>query len=369
MKKLCIIYNFAQRYREGIFKLIDKEYDCHWYFGINNTDIEGLDTTVLRNVSSLKNKTVIKEPIYYQKNAVKLIFNKTYSDYLILGDTFCLSTWLLALIAKLFFHNKHVYFWSHGWYGKESSLIAKLKRIYFNLPDGVFLYGNYAKKLMTEAGFNPNKLYVIHNSLNYSEQIKLRNQLSPTNCFSEHFCNNNLNIIFIGRLTKVKKINLLIEAIKTLKERNKNINLTLIGDGEMRRELENLTEKYQLNSNIWFYGKCYDDAINSALIYNADLCVSPGNVGLTSIHSMMFGTPVISHNCFKYQMPEFEAIKPGITGDYFEYEDSLSLADTIERWFKMHSDDRDTVRENCYREIDSSWTPEFQISIFKNVIE
>ena len=343
MKKLCIIYNFAQRYREGIFKLIDKEYDCHWYFGINNTDIEGLDTTVLRNVSSLKNKTVIKEPIYYQKNAVKLIFMIIYL--------------------------KNVYFWSHGWYGKESSLIAKLKRIYFNLPDGVFLYGNYAKKLMTEAGFNPNKLYVIHNSLNYSEQIKLRNQLSPTNCFSEHFCNDNLNIIFIGRLTKVKKINLLIEAIKTLKERNKNINLTLIGDGEMRRELENLTEKYQLNSNIWFYGKCYDDAINSALIYNADLCVSPGNVGLTSIHSMMFGTPVISHNCFKYQMPEFEAIKPGITGDYFEYEDSLSLADTIERWFKMHSDDRDSVRENCYREIDSSWTPEFQISIFKNVIE
>lgn len=369
MKKLCIIYNFAQRYREGIFKLIDKEYDCDWYFGTNDTDIEGLDTSILRNVSIIKNKTVIKKPIYYQRHAVKLLFNKKYSDYLVLGDTFCLSTWFLAIIAKLFFHKKHLYFWSHGWYGKESSLITALKHIYFNLPDGTFLYGNYAKTLMVKVGFNPNRLHVIHNSLNYDEQLVIRNNVSLNGCLVNHFNNCYHNIIFIGRLTKVKRIDLLIEAIKILKERNQNFNLTLIGDGEMRKKLENLTKEYNLNSNIWFYGKCYDETVNSEFLYNADLCVSPGNVGLTSIHSMMFGTPVISHNCFKYQMPEFEAIKPGITGDFFEYGNVNSLADTIEMWFEIHSNDRETVRKNCYREIDSFWNPEFQIKVLKDVIK
>lgn len=58
---------------------------------------------------------------------------------------------------------------------------------------------------------------------------------------------------------------------------------------------------------------------NAEFIYNADLCVSPGNVGLTAMHSLVFGCPVITHNCFEWQMPEFEAIQPGITGDFLRW--------------------------------------------------
>lgn len=54
MKNLCIIYNFAAQYREGIFRLLDKEYDCYWFFGDNKTDIKGLDLNILKNVSLLK---------------------------------------------------------------------------------------------------------------------------------------------------------------------------------------------------------------------------------------------------------------------------------------------------------------------------
>ena len=56
-------------------------------------------------------------------------------------------------------------------------------------------------------------------------------------------------------------------------------------------------------------GECYSEETNAKLIYNADLCVAPGNIGLTAIHVMMFGCPAITHNDFKWQMPEFEAIK------------------------------------------------------------
>ena len=97
----------------------------------------------------------------------------------------------------------------------------------------------------------------------------------------------------------------------------------------------------------------------------ADLCVSPGNVGLTAMHSMVFGTPVITHNCFKYQMPEFEAIRLGETGDFFEYNDSHSLAATISHWFQIKQDKRDEVRVACYQEIDNEWTPEFQMDVIK----
>lgn len=51
MKKLCIIYNTAPRYREAIFRMLDNEYDCDWYFGPTTTDIKEMDVSFLKNVS------------------------------------------------------------------------------------------------------------------------------------------------------------------------------------------------------------------------------------------------------------------------------------------------------------------------------
>jgi glycosyltransferase involved in cell wall biosynthesis len=75
-------------------------------------------------------------------------------------------------------------------------------------------------------------------------------------------------------------------------------NAVLIGDGEDRLRLEGIVKERGVNKQVWFYGACYDEKQNAELIYNADMCVVPGDVGLTAIHSMMFGTPVISHNYF-----------------------------------------------------------------------
>ncbi len=75
-------------------------------------------------------------------------------------------------------------------------------------------------------------------------------------------------------------------------------------------------DKNQSKGRIWLYGACYDEEIIGELIFNAQLCVSPGNVGLTAMHSLVYGTPVITHNNFSNQSPEFEAIIDGKTGSF-----------------------------------------------------
>ncbi len=71
--KLCIIYNFDQKYRKGIFTLMDKYYSCHWVFGNNDTDIKGIDQGVLKDVAYVTNKKVAG-PFYYQKGVTALLF-------------------------------------------------------------------------------------------------------------------------------------------------------------------------------------------------------------------------------------------------------------------------------------------------------
>ena len=104
------------------------------------------------------------------------------------------------------------------------------------------------------------------------------------------------------------------------------------------------------------------------MLYNADICVVPGDIGLTAIHSLTFGVPVITHDCFKYQGPEFEAVKEGVTGSFYEYSSVDSLAKHVRLWFESHRLDREAVRQACYHEIDNYWTPEFQLSVLKDYL-
>ena len=123
-----------------------------------------------------------------------------------------------------------------------------------------------------------------------------------------------------------------------------------------------------LSKQIWFYGSTYDEKELSGLLYNADLCVAPGNIGLTAMHAMVYGCPCISHNDFTRQMPEFEAIKEGVTGSFFQYGDTDNLASCINNWFSLHINDREVIRKNCYKEIEEHWNPHVQFDIIKHTI-
>lgn len=363
--RLCLIYNFAQHYRADIFSFIDREYDVDFLFGDSMGDVKKMDYSLLHgNIIETHTKR-FKGGWSWQPKVVSQLF-KEYDHYILLGDTHALSTWMFCILARTLKPQKKVYFWSHGWYGKETKLEKFLKKIMMRLPNGgVFCYGNYARNLMIKEGFNPDKLYTIHNSLSYDKQIELRKNLKNSAIFTEHFGNDNKNLIFIGRLTPVKKLDQCLKAVAICRNHGMNYNITFIGSGNMQEKLKSLTAELHLEHQVWFYGPCYDEQVLSSLIYNADLCVSPGNIGLTAIHSMVFGTPCITHNDFKYQMPEFESIKEGVTGAFFKRDDINSLAESIDDWFTAHSNKREEIRAACMKEIDEEWNPYFQINVLK----
>lgn len=366
MGKLCMIYNFAPHYREAIFRLIDAEYDCDWFFGDHVSNIKGMDLSALKRAAIVHTCTFVRRPLYWQRGVVPLLFKKEYHTYFMLGELYCVSTWVVLVLRKLLFPEKRVYLWSHAWYGREGRLKAWLKKRFFRLAEGTFVYGDYAKRLMLREGFDESRLFVIHNSLSYDRQLSIRQQLQPTPLYKAHFNNSVPNLVFIGRLTQEKRIDWLLAALALLKKDGCLCNLTLVGAGEQEDVLRALVEEKGLAGQVWFYGACYDEERNAELLYNADLCVSPGNVGLTAIHSMMFGTPVATHDTFKFQGPEFEAIHEGLTGTFFEYASPLSIAEKVMAWLSSHEGKREEVRRACYAEIDRYWTPQYQIKVIKD---
>ena len=368
MKRLCCIFNIPSLYRETIYTELENNYDCEWYFENEAVDIARFDTSKFKNVNTLIHTSVLGRA-YCMKGLFRQLWRrKDFDGYLIVGAPMCLSIWLLCCFLRVFRPQKKIYFWTHGWYGKESRIERIIKKTFLRLADGLFLYGNYAKKLLLKEGFHDAKLHVIHNSLSYNIQFKLRQQMRITDVYEKHFKNSDPVLLFIGRLTPIKKLDMLIDALSKLQKRGKKYNLVFVGDGSEKGPLKEQVEALNLSEQVWFYGPCYDELTNAELIYNADLCVAPGNIGLTAIHVLMFGCPAITHNDFSYQMPEFEAIVPYKTGDFFERDNVEALASVIDRWFMQNNQLRECMREFCYNEIDQNWTPHYQMKVIKNVI-
>ena len=160
---------------------------------------------------------------------------------------------------------------------------------------------------------------------------------------------------FIGRLAKNKRLDILINAIK---KAEKPIILNLIGEGEEKKNLIELVKKYNLQ-NINFLGEIFDEEVISEKIFFSDLCVSPGNVGLTAIHSLTYGTPVLTHDNFNFQMPEVEAIEENVSGIFFRINSTNDLANKI-KTFKKNNFKKTKVREIVL----NKYNPIYQKTIF-----
>lgn len=372
---IAIVYPYIAHYRYPIFSELCKSQEFQFII-ISGTEIDYDIKTVDPIYASIsveegglrwkfvKNIWLFNKRLLWQKGLIKKCLTNKFEACIFLGDFHFITTWISAIILRI--KGKKVYFWTHGVYEEEKGLKNYFRLKFYKLADGLFLYGNYAAKIIEKKGIENNKLHVIYNSLDYEAQSKLRDSVSikvinekKSKCFLDITLPQ---LVFIGRLTKQKKIYQIIEAVKELKYENLKLNFIIIGDGEEEFKLKELVNEYDLTDNIFFFGPSYNEVDNYILIAGSDICISPGDVGLTAIHSLSCGTPVITHNNFIKQMPEFEAIIPGYNGDFYEMDNIHELSMVIKNWLKVNTN-REKIRSNCYSIIDKKYNPVYQYEI------
>jgi glycosyltransferase involved in cell wall biosynthesis len=365
----CCIFNFAPHYRAEIYLALEKELDCTFFFG---------NETFAKNLKKMDYSLFLKSPkelkfvkllghFNWIKGSVNLVFNRNFSKFIIVGEPFCISSWVLMIWCRLM--GKSSFVWTHGWYGRESGLKKWIKKIYFTLPNGVLLYGNYAKQLMIKESFNASKLFVVYNSLAYSKQLKQRENLVISSINDIRFSKKLPVIIFIGRITVQKKLPLLMDALSLqITNGQSGFNILVIGDGNQLDDLKIYAKQIGVSEYVDFLGACYNEEEVAHRIFNADICVSPGELGLTGIHALGYGTPVITHDNFAGQMPEFEAVEPGVNGMFFIENSSSSLAQTINNWLIKYPVKSLELINNCMRVIDEKYNPQYQLQVIARAL-
>lgn len=373
-KNVLIVYHYIAHYRVPIFNLLSKS------GGPNYTILAGIKTdipikTADENLSKIdpvmggirwlkiKNFWFLKV-FLFQPAVLKFSLMKEYNTIIYLGNMYFFSTWIGSILAKL--SNKKIVFWTHGFIRDEKNLQGFLRFIFYSLADELLVYGQRAKDILISKGFPENKIKLVYNSLDYDNQVKIREKFSEVKL--ELFKRNDLPVFsFIGRVTEQKKIDILLDVLHLINQGKDKANLLIIGDGNQINFLKEKARKLGVEDNVVFFGSCYDEKIICQLMNSTSVVVSPGEVGLTAIHSLCYGVPVVTHNRFDRQMPEYEVIVDGVTGAFFDYYNPLdSLVVTLKPW--LFEKNKFLIKEDCFKIIEDYYNPYTQKKIFDSIV-
>lgn len=227
---------------------------------------------------------------------------------------------------------KRVY---HSPHKAQTKLLSMVYRVYqhyigFNMISKVDRFlpiSPTIKEIYSEFGFNKDKMIVILQPVN-TEFAK------PSQYLEKNFIKgweNKFNILYVGRLEYNKGVDLLIDAISRIGLLD--ICLHVVGEGDEKRNLENLSRKLNSEKKVNFYGYIPNEYL-SQFYSNAQVFVHPVRwsepMGRTILEAMSFGLPLIVSDI---GAPKWLSEGANLI---FEHRDSTQLSKRIMEMYSDH---------------------------------
>lgn len=176
---------------------------------------------------------------------------------------------------------------------KDLNMIGKLTYFYFNSIQK-FLYKFGLKKV--DVFIAPSKYIQNLAETDVSPIIHLPNFIELRKF---HELTSNYNLLFVGRLEKLKGVEFLIQAMHSIIKVFPQATLTIIGDGSYKTELFNMTKRLQLEEYIQFIGWVENKDLDTHY-EKASIVVVPSvwveTFGIVILEAMSAGRPVIGTN-------------------------------------------------------------------------
>jgi glycosyltransferase involved in cell wall biosynthesis len=150
-------------------------------------------------------------------------------------------------------------------------------------------------------------------------------------------------ILTVGRLSRFKNVDVLINALAKLSEELPEIRLIIAGEGEEKQWLQDVSWATSVKDRVCFEGEVSQERLVS--LYKKArvtiICSIDEPFGLVPIESMMNGTPVIAHNSGGPK----ETISDGLTG--FLYDNDNGLVELMKKVFRIDARVYTSMQQNC----------------------
>lgn len=155
-------------------------------------------------------------------------------------------------------------------------------------------------------------------------------------------------ILFVGRVTGEKQIDVLLHALKLLPA-DLNATVEIVGGGDQRRNLEHLAETLGIRDRVAFAGYVTDDELRNAYS-RATVFAMPSIAELQSIatmEAMASALPVVAADAMA--LPHL--VHDGANGYLFEPGNARDMADKLTRVLTASYDDLTVLKRESLRMI------------------
>lgn len=228
-----------------------------------------------------------------------------------IADSCCTVAMLAAELGGFTFsftmHGPYIFFEPYRWRIDE-----KIKRSLFVICISHFCRSQGMLFAPTETW---NRLHIVHCGVDPALfNVVSHNQLGK-------------RLLYVGRLSAAKGLPVLLESLAMLKSSHPEIFLTVVGDGEDRAELEQMTAGLELNDNVKFVGYKSQAEVREYM-QETDVFVLPSfaeGVPVSLMEAMAAGVPVVTTQIAGVS----ELVENGVSGYIVPPGDVITLAERI----------------------------------------
>lgn len=227
-------------------------------------------------------------------------------DLIIVEQALNNLTYPLCQLHQL--HRTKFAFWGHG---KDRSIARpsaakliseKLKLFLTRFSDGFFAYTPGVKHYLVSQGISPAKIFTVNNTIDILDQRRVYAKWLPQREEQRELFNlqGKKVLLFVGRFTKNKRVDFLLQAFCKLRAIDRDFHLLLVGS-----EGDRFLQKYQDLSNITYFGPVVDLDKLAPIYVASDVFAFPGSVGLGPLQALCYDLPILTIDS-PIHMPEIE---------------------------------------------------------------
>lgn len=339
-KDYIILQTVAPDYRSKLYSYIKQEFGEAFavYAGLEYFETTVKTDTSIGAFKQVKNNFLFHRSFLIQTGMWKDVMR--CNTLVMEMNPRILSNWVTLIIRKTL--NKKTILWGHAWPRSGSkSRTDKLRKIMRDMGDSIIVYTKSQKEELVAA--EPHlKVNYAPNALYFKDEMNVPQEDSK----------NITNLIYVGRLTGLKKPKLLLEAFhKALPKLEENVNLIFVGDGEEKSILEEYVIHHKLEDRVVLTGHVSEYSKLSDFYSKSLFSVSPGYIGLSVTQSFGFGVPMLVSRDENHS-PEIEAVIENDNALFFETDNLESFNNKIldiyknkESWISKRNKVCDSCKE------------------------
>ncbi len=180
--------------------------------------------------------------------------------------------------------------------GMRSELQKKIEKQIFKMADAIVVNSEAVKNYLIEEGISAEKLNVIYNGLDLE-------RLKPTMTERRAICEKldlpaDENIKFITLVANlrhtVKNQPMFLRAAQKVDKTFPNAHFVLAGEGELKKDLQNLANNLDVSENTHFLGRCEHVPELLSISYAAVLCSFHEGFSNSILEYMAAAKPVVA---------------------------------------------------------------------------